>query len=248
MKVSAVHQPPWTTQEMPRNVITFAHAQARQISIHEAVDIPHFVTLPESPVTLKINRIPKSNVSSCVRHNLLCSHRNGDFLRREDNMPFLRVKTSRLCCSRRSECGDCAKRYKQEKKRGDGLGGEEEGQSGWNDILKTNPTRRSLPLSLLVLFVRFFLLSDLRRTPLSESLQQAIARKAHWVFHWGKFCSIDHNKKGSFLCNIPGRTIGTNSAAKIDPAFSLTGILRKPRLSFISFCCLVVSPKCPRMA
>ena len=92
MKVSAVQQPPWTTQEMPRNVITFAHAQARQISIHEAVDIPHFVTLPESPVTLKINRIPKSNVSSCVRHNLLCS-----IFRREDNMLFLRVKTSRFC-------------------------------------------------------------------------------------------------------------------------------------------------------
>ena len=97
MKVSAVQQPPWTTQEMPRNVITFAHAQARQISIHEAVDIPHFVTLPESPVTLKINRIPKSNVSSCVRHNLLCSNRHGDFFRLEDNMLFLRVKTSRFC-------------------------------------------------------------------------------------------------------------------------------------------------------
>jgi len=59
IKVSAVQQPPWNTQEMPRNVITFTHAQARQISIHEAVDIPHFVTFPESPVTLKLTELRK---------------------------------------------------------------------------------------------------------------------------------------------------------------------------------------------
>ena len=54
MKVSAMHLRRRTTNEVPRNVISFAHAQTWQITIHVTVDASHLVTSLESCIALKI--------------------------------------------------------------------------------------------------------------------------------------------------------------------------------------------------
>lgn len=53
IKVHCVHLSCWTAHEMPRYIITFAHAQTWQISKHIAIDISHLVARLEARVVLK---------------------------------------------------------------------------------------------------------------------------------------------------------------------------------------------------
>lgn len=56
MEVSSMRLRRRSTNEMPRDVVTFAHAQAGQIAIHETVDVSHLVAGLEPSIVLKIKK------------------------------------------------------------------------------------------------------------------------------------------------------------------------------------------------
>lgn len=60
VEVNSVHLVCGATREMPRNVITSAHAQAWQVAVHVTIDVSHLVACLEIGIILKMKEKTKS--------------------------------------------------------------------------------------------------------------------------------------------------------------------------------------------